>query len=101
MPAGCQLGVLHGDAAKPNADVFFRVPGGSELPRHWHSSAERMVLVEGQLSLSYDGQEPLLLEPGMYCYGPARAPHHGRCLSEGPCTLFIAFEGAIDATPGP
>ena len=28
FPAGCQIAVLHGDPARPNADVFLRVPGG-------------------------------------------------------------------------
>jgi len=34
MPKGCEIAVLHGDPAKPNADVFFRVPGGAAIPAH-------------------------------------------------------------------
>ena len=100
FPAGCQIAVLHGDPAKPNADVFFRVPANYDLPKHWHSSAERMVLVTGELSVIYDGQAAVALKPGMYAYGPPKAAHHGRCVSSQPCTLFIAFEGPVDATPG-
>jgi hypothetical protein len=100
FPSGCQLAVLHGDPARPNADVFFRVPANYDLPTHWHSSAERMVLVTGELSVTYEGQAALVLKPGMYAFGPPRAAHHGRCVSDQPCTLFIAFEGPIDATPG-
>jgi quercetin dioxygenase-like cupin family protein len=99
FPAGCQIAVLHGDPARPNADVFFRVPAGYQLPAHWHTSAERMVLVAGELQVAYDGQPPVQLKPGMYAYGPARAVHRGRCTSEAPCVLFIAFEGPVDATP--
>src|SRR5688500_16593967 len=55
MPAGCGLAVLHGDPAKNNSDVFFKVPPGSTIPKHWHTSAERMVLVSGKLSVTYDG----------------------------------------------
>lgn len=100
FPVGCEIAVLHGDPAKPNADVFFRVPGKYELPQHWHSSAERMVLVSGELSVTYDGQDPVLLKPGTYAYGPPKAPHRGRCVSDEVCTLFIAFEGPVDATAG-
>jgi mannose-6-phosphate isomerase-like protein (cupin superfamily) len=100
FPAGCEIAVLHGDPAKPNADVFFRVPGSYDLPKHWHSSAERMVLVAGELSVSYEGQAAVLLKPGMYAYGPAKAAHHGRCVSDHACTLFIAFEAAVDAIAG-
>ena len=99
FPAGCQIAALHGDPAKPNADVFFRVPARYDLPAHWHTSAERMVLVSGELHVTYDGQEPAILRPGMYAYGPAKAVHRGRCASDEPCVLFIAFEGPVDATP--
>ena len=99
FPLGCQIAVLHGDPAKPNADVFFRVPAGYDLPSHWHTSAERMVLVSGELHITYDGQDPAILKPGMYAYGPPKAVHRGRCVSNEPCVLFIAFEGPVDATP--
>lgn len=99
FPAGCQIAALHGDPAQPNADVFFRVPGRYDLPAHWHTSPERMVLVAGELHVTYDGQEPVVLRPGTYAYGPAKAVHRGRCVSDEPCVLFIAFEGAVDATP--
>ena len=96
FPAGCQVAVLHGDPTKPNADVFFRVPGNYDLPAHWHTSAERMVLVAGELHVTYDGQRTVVLKPGMYAYGPAKAPHTGRCVGDQPCVLFIAFEDPVD-----
>jgi quercetin dioxygenase-like cupin family protein len=99
FPAGCQIATLHGDPAQPNADVYFRVPAQYELPAHWHTSPERMVLISGELHVTYDGQAPVILEPGMYAYGPAKAAHRGRCASNEPCVLFIAFEGPVDATP--
>ena len=99
LPEGCQIAVLHGDPAKPNADVFFKVPANSKLPLHWHSSAERMVLVAGELHVTYEGQEVTILKPGMYAYGPARRPHSGSCAGVGPCVLFIAFESPVDAVP--
>lgn len=97
MPAGCGLAILQGDPSKPNADVFFKVPAKAEIPSHWHTSAERMVLVSGKLTVRYDGQEPVVLRPGMYAYGPAKAAHSASCADEGPCILFIAFESPVDA----
>jgi quercetin dioxygenase-like cupin family protein len=97
FPQGCQIAVLHGDPAQPNADVFFRVPGGYAIPAHWHTSAERMALVSGELEVRYAGQPSATLKKGDYAYGPAKAPHEARCLSKEPCTLFIAFESAVDA----
>ena len=99
MPAGCELAVLHGDPAKPNADVFLRVPGGAKLPAHTHSSAERMILATGKLNVKYQGHPEATLEPGSYAYGPAGLPHRATCAAAVPCTLFIAFEGPVDLEP--
>jgi quercetin dioxygenase-like cupin family protein len=97
FPAGCQIAVLNGDPAKTNADVFLRVPGGYTIPPHSHTSPERIVLVEGQLSLRYQGSSAEDVTPGEYAYGPGGLPHVATCKGAGPCTLFIAFEGPVDA----
>lgn len=99
LPAGCAIAVLHGDPAHDNVDVFFKVPGKSSIPLHWHTSAERMILIAGELHVTYDGQKAAVLTPGTYAYGPAKRPHHGFCASEVPCILFIAFESPLDAVP--
>lgn len=99
LPKGCAIAVLHGDPAKDNVDVFFKVPGKSTIPLHWHTSAERMVLVAGELHVTYDGQKTAVLRPGTYAYGPAKRPHKGFCASSSACVLFIAFESPLDAVP--
>ena len=97
LPQGCGIAVLHGDPAKPNVDVFFKVPGGSTIAHHKHTSAERMVLVSGELEVTYEGEKPVTLKPGMYAYGPAGKPHGATCRKGDPCVLFIAFESPLDA----
>jgi quercetin dioxygenase-like cupin family protein len=99
LPEGCGIAVLHGDPAGHNADIFFKVPAGADIPHHWHTSAERMILVSGELHLQYDGQEPQVLRTGAYAYGPAKLAHKGRCAAGDPCILFIAFEQPVDAVP--
>lgn len=93
----CKIAVLHGDPAKPNADIFLRIGGGMALPVHRHSSAERIILVSGRLRVDYRGAPAVTLVPGSYAYGPAEVPHRAVCLSKQRCTLFIAFEGPVDA----
>ena len=97
FPKGCEIAVLHGDPSKPNVDIFFKTPGNYDFPAHWHNSAERMVLVSGTMDVTYAGQPTVSLTTGMYAYGPAKAVHHGRCISDEPCVLFIAFEEPLDA----
>jgi len=97
MPDDCGIAVLQGDPAEPNADVLFRLPGNTTAPHHWHTSAERMVLVSGKMQVDYDNQEPVVLRPGTYAYGPPRLAHTTYCLSDEDCILFIAFEEPVDA----
>ena len=99
FPAGCEIAVLHGDPAQPNADVFLRVPGGYALPAHSHTSAERMILVSGELDVRYQGAQATTLSAGEYAYGPPGLPHRANCATGDPCVLFIAFEGPVDALP--
>jgi mannose-6-phosphate isomerase-like protein (cupin superfamily) len=99
LPSGCRIAVLHGDPAKDNVDVFLKVPAGSTLASHWHTSPERMILVAGEMHVTYEGHKTTVLKPGTYAYGPARLPHKAVCRNAGPCVLFIAFESPLDAVP--
>jgi hypothetical protein len=100
FPEGCAIAVLQGDPVQHNADILIRFPGQSDVPHHWHTSAERMVLVSGELLVDYDGQDPVVMRAGTYAYGPARLPHEAHCRSVEDCVLFIAFEEPVDAVPG-
>jgi quercetin dioxygenase-like cupin family protein len=97
MPEGCALAVLQGNPAERNADVLFKLPAGATAPLHWHSSAERMVLIAGEMRVQYEGQDAVVLTAGTYAYGPARLRHDATCSSAHDCILFIAFEEPVDA----
>ena len=94
---GCEIAVLHGDPAKNNLDILFKVPSDFAIPHHWHTSAERMVLVSGKMKVTYDNQKSETLEVGTYAYGPSKRPHTAYCEKGDPCVLFIAFEVPLDA----
>ncbi len=98
MPEGCKIAVLHGDPAERNVDIFFKVPANSKIPNHYHTSVERMVLVAGELEVTYEGEKPKTLKVGSYAFGPSRKPHSAKC-GDSPCILFIAFEEPLDAIP--
>src|SRR5688572_22464989 len=97
FPKGCEVTVLGGDPANAGSDVFLRTPANYKLPLHWHTSPEHMILVAGELHVTYEGQKTAIMRPGTYAYGPAKAKHEARCGNRGPCVLFIAFEIPIDA----
>ena len=100
MPDGCGLAVLQGNPVEANADVLFRLPGNTTAKRHWHSSAERTVLLSGEMHVDVDGQDPVVMTPGSYAYLPGKLPHAASCRSAEPCVLFIAFVDPVDAIEG-
>ncbi len=52
-------------------DAFFEHPA----PWHSHAVMQALVVVEGALSIRFEGQEPWLLEPGQAMIIPADLPH--------------------------
>lgn len=97
MPDSCEIAVLQGDPTKPNADVFFKMEGNTSVAKHWHHSAERILMVSGEMEVNYEGQKPEVIKTGTYAYGPPEKPHSASCISDEPCVLFIAFNKPVDA----
>ena len=101
LPKGCQVAVLNGDPGKPNADVFLRLPGKAKVPPHKHTSAERIVIMQGTINVTYEGSKPASVGKGAYLYSPAGVVHEATCTSAEACVLFIAFEQPVDFVPAP
>lgn len=97
FPKGCETSILHGAPDKPDADIYFRVPGSYVIPAHTHTSAEHMTLVSGELEVKYQGENTFTLSKGAYAYGPPKHAHKAKCTSKEPCVLFISFDEPIDA----
>ncbi len=53
-----------------------------------------MVLVSGELHVTYEGQPTTVLKPGMYAYGPAKLAHKAVC-----GTLRLAFCSSLSRRP--
>ena len=99
IPEGCEIAVLQGDPAKDNVDIFFKVPGNFSIPYHIHTSQERMVLVSGELEVTYDNHETAIIKKGDFAYGPAKLPHKAYCKEGDDCILYIGFVAPLDAMP--
>lgn len=97
MPETCGLAVLQGDPSENNTDVLFRLRSDTTAPHHWHTSAERMVLLAGEMLVDYDNQKPAVIKPSDYAYGPPKLPHVATCQSQEDCVLFISFDQPVDA----
>lgn len=76
-------------------ELLARYPAGHVFPPHWHSANERVVLIEGRISMEKDGRQEYL-EPGGYAYMPAKQVQRMRCVSETRCSFYAFWDGPLD-----
>jgi len=83
--------VLREDAQTGALELFARYPAGHVFEPHWHSVNERMVLVEGRVSVNHAP-----LEPGGFAYLPAKQVHTMTCVSATRCSFYVSWDGHLD-----
>lgn len=95
---GSESATLREDKESGGVELFARYPGGHVFPPHWHSANERVVLIEGRLSIE-DGAQKRYIEPGGYAYLPAHQIQKMTCASETRCSFYVFWDGALDFNP--
>jgi glyoxylate utilization-related uncharacterized protein len=65
---------------------------------HWHSTNERIILIEGRLSMR-QGADEKFLEPGGYAFLPAKEVQRLMCVSKTRCTFYVYWDGKLDFHP--
>jgi quercetin dioxygenase-like cupin family protein len=92
---GSESMVLREDAQTGALELFARYPPGHVFPPHWHSVNERIVLLEGQLSISVGGSRTTL-DPGGFAYLPAKQVQTMTCVSKSRCGFYVSWDGHLD-----
>ena len=90
--------LLHTDAATGGMEMLVRFPGGHVIPPHWHDSNERIIVLEGQMTLKQD-QGDTILNTGGYAYLPAKEVQKLSCSSATRCTFYLAWDGKPQSHP--
>jgi anti-sigma factor ChrR (cupin superfamily) len=88
---GSESVVLREDAQTGALELFARYPAGHVFAPHWHSVNERMVLVEGRMSVNN-----ATLEPGGFAYLPAKQVQTMSCVSTSRCAFYVSWDGHLD-----
>jgi quercetin dioxygenase-like cupin family protein len=94
---GSEAIVLREDATATEYRV--RYPGGHVFRPHWHSVNERMLLLEGRLSLKQGDGPETFLEAGGYAFLPAKEVQRTKCVSTTRCTFYVMWDGKLDFHP--
>src|SRR5436190_12221571 len=58
VPKGCEVALVKGDFTRGGSQIVYRMPANFSVPAHWHTSAERMVVMAGKIRMTYDGKSP-------------------------------------------
>jgi quercetin dioxygenase-like cupin family protein len=90
---GTESVVLREDGATGGLELLVRYPAGHVFPPHWHAANERIILLEGRLSVR-DGETERFLDRGGFAYLPAREVQRLSCVSAGGCMFYVGWDGA-------
>jgi quercetin dioxygenase-like cupin family protein len=94
-PAGSESVVLREDAEPGALELFVRYPAGHVFPPHWHSANERIILLEGRMSIQV-GETQKSLEPGGFAYLPAKEVQRMACVSSTRCAFYVYWDSKLD-----
>lgn len=95
LPAGAEFAFLHQDEGGKSAEVLIRLPRNYELPSHWHTGGETLVVVEGRLIVASQGKEGEY-GPGSYVYHPGGLLHSTRTPRWKSCLFYARMDGPFD-----
>jgi len=93
-PSGSQSITLREDAKTMGIELLARYPAGHVFPPHWHSANERVVMLEGRLSIK-NGSTVEYLDRGGFAYLPAKQLQRMACVSQTPCTFYVYWDGKL------
>ncbi len=94
-PTGSQTIILREDPGTQSVELLARYPAGHVFPPHWHSSNERVLLLEGRLSIQNE-KTVEYLDPGGFAYLPATQPQKMACVSRTRCSFYVYWDGKLD-----
>lgn len=101
LPKGGKVAILDGDPFKPGPYVIrLKMPPGYKIPPHWHSHAENVTVISGELSLgmgdTLDMKSAQTLKAGGFHAIPPEEHHYA--FSRGGAVVQIHGEGPFDLT---
>jgi quercetin dioxygenase-like cupin family protein len=86
--------VEHGDPSSGPSTFLVKGTRGCEVPMHFHTPTEQVVMVSGTARMEMKGDQPRIMKAGAFATTPPRHPHHFTCTSA--CQFYVISDGAFD-----
>jgi quercetin dioxygenase-like cupin family protein len=97
-PPGSESVVLREDSRTGGMELLVRYPAGHVIKPHYHDSNERIIVLEGQLTLKQDSGETVL-KSGAFAFLPAHEVQRLACSSTTRCTFYLSWDGKPQSHP--
>lgn len=77
--------------------TFGKFPANFETPEHIHTYSYRAVVLKGEMTNPFDGEEnALIMKAGSYWSVAAGHKHTTACVSDTPCEFFMYTDKPFD-----
>jgi anti-sigma factor ChrR (cupin superfamily) len=97
---GVKIADVWGDHTKGGYGAFTKFPAGFSAPLHYHSHADKIVVISGTFIQTPEGKPEVRLGPGSYVMQPGKSYRHATACDKGSdCLFFIESTGAFDIIP--
>jgi quercetin dioxygenase-like cupin family protein len=96
---GAKQATLWGNPQKTAHGVIDRLPAGTQVPLHTHTSDLRTVMISGTLVVTLEGQSAKELGSGSYWFLPGGVKHTTSCKAGADCVFFSEGSGPFDLKP--
>jgi quercetin dioxygenase-like cupin family protein len=90
--------MLRSDPATGGMELLVRFPASQVIAPHWHESNERIIVLEGPMSLRQDSGVTVL-NTGGFAFLPAHEVQRLSCSSKTRCTFYLACDGKPQSHP--
>lgn len=97
-PPGSESVALREDSHTGGMELLVRYPAGHVIQPHYHDSNERIIVLEGQLTLKRDSGETVL-QSGAFAFLPAHEVQRLSCSSTTRCTFYLSWDGKPASHP--
>jgi quercetin dioxygenase-like cupin family protein len=86
---GCEFVGLFGDPVVEGSQTIFRLEAGTEFPKHWHTSSENFMGVQGELNFNFETGETATLARGDFLHYQGGMVHWGQCAEGEDCVYYV------------
>jgi quercetin dioxygenase-like cupin family protein len=94
LPTCATGAVQSGDPRSGPSVIYSQMAAGCEIPWHWHTPTETLMIVSGTATVEAKDAKPSTLRQGAFAVMPSHHVHRFRC--EAACSLYVSSDVAFD-----